>query len=176
MCAWANANGSMWPRVGAFSRPTMAARRCLCIRWVTHTYIHIYKEWSQLYSPAECHTNVRLSFAGRAGGGGIRVPAHRTWFGGDTCLRQTGRELSRQHLSPAHVSYSKSFLHSNSSNPFPSSPSSLAIARLAACAATIAANSPITLPRSVHRDRSLSAAIAAAAKTIYMPIARIAMW
>lgn len=42
-CAWANANGSMWPRVGAFSRPTMAARRYSCIRWVkhTHTYTHI---------------------------------------------------------------------------------------------------------------------------------------
>lgn len=42
-CAWANANGSMWPRAGAFSRPTMAARRCLCIRWVAHAHTHTHK-------------------------------------------------------------------------------------------------------------------------------------
>jgi len=43
VCDWANANGSTWPKDGAFLRPTTAARRCSSIRWVLITNCIIYR-------------------------------------------------------------------------------------------------------------------------------------
>lgn len=78
----------------------------------------------------------------------------------------TGRECK---LIPNRLTNFPHFHHLPTNHP-------TEIAGLAACAATTAANSPITLPPNALWVLSRSAVIAAVEKTISMPTARTRMW